>query len=54
MMHWLAMGGYGRFVWPCYAATALVIALNIFIARRAFAAALREARRRASASRSDS
>jgi heme exporter protein CcmD len=54
MMHWLAMGGYGRFLWPCYAATALVIALNIYFARRAFAAAVREARRRASVSRGDS
>ena len=54
MMHWLAMGGYARFVWPCYVATALVIALNIYLARRVFADALREARRRASASRSES
>jgi heme exporter protein CcmD len=54
MMHWLAMGGYGRFVWPCYAATAVAIVLNIYFARRAFADALREARRRVSASRSDS
>ena len=54
MMHWLAMGGYGQFVWPSYAATAVAIVLNIYFARRAFADALREARRRSSASRSES
>jgi heme exporter protein CcmD len=46
MMHWLNMGGYWPFVWPCYLLSAATIALNVYFARRDFAAALREARRR--------
>jgi heme exporter protein CcmD len=47
MSHFLAMGGYARFVWPCYAATLLALVLNIIWARRLLARALTEARRRA-------
>jgi len=54
MMHWLYMGGYWRFVWPSYLLTFAAIGLNIYLARRAYSSALREARRRAAASRSDS
>ena len=54
MMQWLSMGGYWPFVWPSYLLTAAAIGLNIYLARRAFADALREARRRAAAPRSDS
>jgi heme exporter protein CcmD len=46
MSHFLAMGGYARFVWPSYAATLLAVILNIVWARRLLARAQREARRR--------
>jgi heme exporter protein CcmD len=51
MMHWLNMGGYWPFVWPSYLLTAAAIALNVYSARRDFAAAVREARRRAQSQR---
>lgn len=54
MMQWLSMGGYWPFVWPCYLLTLAATGLNVYLARRSFAAAVREARRRAAASRSDS
>ena len=54
MMHWLNMGGYWPFVWPSYLLTFAAMALNVYLARRAFAAALSEARRRAQSSRSES
>jgi heme exporter protein CcmD len=54
MMHWLYMGGYWAFVWPSYLLTAAAVGLNIYLARRDFAAAMREARRRAAASRNNS
>lgn len=54
MMHWLYMGGYWPFVWPSYLLTFAALALNIFLARRAYRSALREAQRRALASRSAS
>jgi heme exporter protein CcmD len=44
--HFLAMGGYARFVWPSYAATLLVVILNIVWARRLLTRAQTEARRR--------
>ena len=53
MMQWLSMGGYWPFVWPCYLLTLAATGLNIFLARRAYATAVREARRRAAASRSE-
>jgi heme exporter protein CcmD len=46
MREFLDMGGYAAFVWPAYAVTFAVIALNIFWARRALANARRNAQRR--------
>ena len=46
MSHFLAMGGYARFVWPCYGATLLLVILNIVWARRLLARARRQALRR--------
>jgi heme exporter protein CcmD len=46
MREFLDMGGYAAFVWPAYAVTFAVIALNIFWARRALANARRSALRR--------
>ena len=54
MMHWLYMGGYWPFVWPSYLLTAVAVALNIGSARRAFRAAVGEARRRAMQRRGES
>jgi heme exporter protein CcmD len=34
-----SMGGYARFVWPCFAAAFLVLAWNLWSARRFHAAA---------------
>ncbi len=47
--HFLAMGGYAVYVWPCYALTALVAGLNIILARRSLRLAQRDARRRMAA-----
>jgi heme exporter protein CcmD len=46
MREFLDMGGYAAFVWPAYAVTFAVIALNVFWARRALARARDGARRR--------
>jgi heme exporter protein CcmD len=45
------MGGYAVYVWPCYALTAFVVALNIFWARRSLRLAKRAAQRRVSAAK---
>jgi heme exporter protein CcmD len=29
-----AMGGYARYVWPCFAAAGIVLAWNVWSARR--------------------
>lgn len=42
----LDMGGYAAFVWPSYAITLVVLALNIVWARRRLMQAREEARRR--------
>ena len=47
MTGFLAMGGYGAFVWPCFALTAVVLAWNVVAAWRMHAAARRQALRRA-------
>lgn len=39
------MGGYARFVWPCFAFAALVLAWNLWSAHRYLAAAQLRARR---------
>ncbi len=46
LMHFLAMGGYARYLWPCYGITFAVVFLNIYWARRLIARARSEARRR--------
>ena len=46
MREFLDMGGYAAYVWPSYAVTLIVIALNIVWARRALARSCAEARRR--------
>jgi heme exporter protein CcmD len=40
-----SMGGYARFVWPCFAFAALVLIWNFWSARRLLAAAQLRARR---------
>jgi heme exporter protein CcmD len=40
-----AMGGYARYVWPCFALAAIVFAWNLWSARRYHAAALLRVRR---------
>jgi heme exporter protein CcmD len=40
------MGGYAAFVWPSYAVTLAVIALNVYWARRRLSQARAAARRR--------
>jgi heme exporter protein CcmD len=42
----LAMSGYGKYVWPCMLLGFGVVLLNAWLAVRALAAARREARRR--------
>jgi heme exporter protein CcmD len=40
-----AMGGYARYVWPCFILAAVVFAWNLWAARRYHAAARLRARR---------
>jgi heme exporter protein CcmD len=40
-----AMGGYARYVWPCFGFSCAVLAWNIWSARRVRAAAYLRARR---------
>ncbi len=40
-----SMGGYARFVWPCFALASLILAWNVWSARRHRAAARLRARR---------
>lgn len=46
LAHFLAMGGYAVYLWPCYVLTALVVVINLAAARRSLRQAQREARRR--------
>jgi heme exporter protein D len=46
MREFLEMGGYAVYVWPAYAVTLAVVALNVFWARRALARARAAAQRR--------
>jgi heme exporter protein CcmD len=46
MMRFLDMGGYWAYVWPSYAVTFTVVALNIVWARRLLERSRKEARRR--------
>lgn len=50
---WL-MGGYARFVWPCYALALLVLVWNAWAARRRLTLSRRRALRAAAISMSDS
>ena len=52
MEQFLAMGGYGRFVWPAYALGLIVFAWNILSARRRFTNARERATRAATSIRS--
>jgi heme exporter protein CcmD len=47
MSRFLAMGGYGAYVWPCFALAAAVLAWNVLAARRLLARAREQAIRRA-------
>jgi heme exporter protein CcmD len=51
MDQFLAMGGYGRFVWPSYALAVAVFAWNILAARRRFTSARERATRAAAVAR---
>jgi heme exporter protein CcmD len=46
MSHFLAMGGYAKFLWPSYALTLLAVVLNVVWARRLLARAKSDARHR--------
>jgi heme exporter protein CcmD len=50
MRQFLEMGGYAAYVWPAYALTLAIVALNIIWARRVLAQARAAARRRLTAS----
>ena len=39
MIEFMNMGGYGNFVWPCFALAAIVLVWNVVAARRLHAAA---------------
>lgn len=49
MSEFLAMGGYGSFLWPAYAITLAVLVINVVAARRALREAQQAARRRIAA-----
>lgn len=42
MSEYFAMGGYGLFVWPCFALTAIVLILNVILPRAHHSALRRE------------
>lgn len=42
----IAMSGYGRYVWPCFLLGFGVVVLNAWLASRSLTLAKREARRR--------
>lgn len=45
MSDFFAMGGYARYVWPCYALAFAILVWNFWSARRHHAQALRRAER---------
>lgn len=53
MSDFLAMGGHGPYVWSAYAVTAVVVALNIWAARRAHLRALERWTKERSAPRAE-
>ena len=46
MNEFFNMGGYAAYVWPSYGLTLVIIALNVFWARRLLVRSREEARRR--------
>ena len=51
-MNWLRLDGFGVYVWPSYALTALAVVLNVLWARSSARAARVAARRRLAAQQS--
>ena len=51
MTHFLQMGGYGAYVWPCFLLAGIVLTWNVLAARRLHAVAQERAIKRASAGR---
>ena len=49
MNEFLDMGGYGTYIWPCFALAAVVLAWNVFAARRLHALTREQAIRRSAA-----
>lgn len=49
MNEFVAMGGYAAFVWPCFLLAAVVLAWNVFAARRLLDAARNRVLRRGDA-----
>jgi heme exporter protein CcmD len=45
MSSFWSMGGYARYVWPCFAFAAVVLAWNVWSARRSVRAARQRAAR---------
>jgi heme exporter protein CcmD len=45
MSEFLSMGGYARYVWPCFGISAVVLAWNVWAARRLLNAARLKAAR---------
>jgi heme exporter protein CcmD len=54
MSEFLSMGGYAAFVWPCFLLAAVVLAWNVFAARRLLGMARSRVLHRDSESRNDS
>jgi heme exporter protein CcmD len=52
LINWLRLDGFGVYVWPAYAVTALAVVCNVVWARRSAQAARVAARRRLAAQRS--
>jgi heme exporter protein CcmD len=48
-----SMGGYARYVWPCFAFAGIVLAWNLWAAKAALAAAQARAGRALAMARSD-
>jgi heme exporter protein CcmD len=46
LSEFFAMGGYGPYLWPSFALSTGVLLLNIWLAHRSLAQALKAARRR--------
>jgi len=46
LVRFFEMGGYARFLWPCYGITLAVLLLNVYWARQLLARARSEAKRR--------